>query len=77
MKASFRKQNQNDEEDSNGLARGEERVVQAESTKINRGIKQDSNPIHSNTNVLISKGITKVGKLMRTDLWKFILPQKD
>lgn len=40
MKASFRKQNQNDEEDSNGLARGEERVVQAESTKINRGIKK-------------------------------------
>lgn len=39
MKASFRRQNLNDAEDSNGFGmgkRGEERVVQAESTKINR-----------------------------------------
>lgn len=62
MKASFRRQNLNDAEDSNGFGmgkRGEERVVQAESTKINRGIPQGSKPIYRIANMLISKSIIK------------------
>lgn len=74
MKASFGRQNLNDEEDSNcgggGLewGNGEGRVVQAESTKINRAIRQVGYQIYSNANIPTSKSITKMGKLLIADL---------
>ena len=56
MKASFRRQSLNDEEDSYWVGggclergKGEGRVVRAESTKVNRDARQGSNQIYSSS----------------------------